>query len=331
MNYRGSYRRLLGNSKAAMIAAIEVYNKPSFEYRDECSVILLINSWELVLKAVISKAGRSIFYRKERNRPYRTISWSTAFTRAQEFAPNELLLPVHENLKLLSEYRDHAIHFYNAKDFGVLIHSLAQTAVLNYHNLVSEAFGLDLSEAINWPVLPIGTSPSIDVASYISGKSDAKTSSAVREFLSVLTKSVRAVEEASLDTSKLMTVFDVNLQSTKKVTQADIVVGVDGGKEREVPLAIVRNQDPNVTHPLRQRDIVEAIKKRDEEFTKYTFQAIAWKFKIKDNPRLCWKAKEGVLVRYSNETKVFIRQLPRPQIVSAINAYRKHLRRPRSR
>ena len=29
MNYRGSYKRLLGNSKSAMVAAIEVYNKPS--------------------------------------------------------------------------------------------------------------------------------------------------------------------------------------------------------------------------------------------------------------------------------------------------------------
>ena len=40
MNYRGSYRKLLENSKAAMMAAIEIYNKPAFKYRDECVVIL---------------------------------------------------------------------------------------------------------------------------------------------------------------------------------------------------------------------------------------------------------------------------------------------------
>ena len=31
MNYRGSYRHLLKNSKAALLAAIEIYNKPRIE------------------------------------------------------------------------------------------------------------------------------------------------------------------------------------------------------------------------------------------------------------------------------------------------------------
>jgi hypothetical protein len=54
MNYRGSYRHLLRNGKAALLAAIEIYNKPRFEYRDECFVILLLNAWELALKALLS-------------------------------------------------------------------------------------------------------------------------------------------------------------------------------------------------------------------------------------------------------------------------------------
>jgi len=38
-----------------MLAAIEIYNKPQIEYRDECFVILLMNAWELFLKAILSK------------------------------------------------------------------------------------------------------------------------------------------------------------------------------------------------------------------------------------------------------------------------------------
>jgi hypothetical protein len=60
MNYRGSYRRLIGNSTSAAVGAIEIYNKPRFEYRDQVFVELLMNGWELFLKAVISKAGGSI-------------------------------------------------------------------------------------------------------------------------------------------------------------------------------------------------------------------------------------------------------------------------------
>lgn len=70
VNYRGSYRHLVRNAKAAMLAAIEIYNKPRFAYRDECCVILLLNSWELILKALLSRNGRSIFYLKRRGEPY---------------------------------------------------------------------------------------------------------------------------------------------------------------------------------------------------------------------------------------------------------------------
>ena len=44
-------KELLDRSIAAMIAAIEVYNKPSFPYRAETFSILAINSWELLFKA----------------------------------------------------------------------------------------------------------------------------------------------------------------------------------------------------------------------------------------------------------------------------------------
>jgi hypothetical protein len=62
MNYRGSSRHLIRNAKSALLAAIEIYNKPGFQYRDECFVILLLNAWELYLKALISKSKASIYY-----------------------------------------------------------------------------------------------------------------------------------------------------------------------------------------------------------------------------------------------------------------------------
>ena len=44
-------RTLAEKSIDAMLAAIEVYNKPTFAYREESFAILAINSWELLLKA----------------------------------------------------------------------------------------------------------------------------------------------------------------------------------------------------------------------------------------------------------------------------------------
>ncbi|MEW6526391.1 MAG: DUF3644 domain-containing protein [Spirochaetota bacterium] len=44
-------RELLDRSIAAMVAAIDVYNKPDFRYRAESFTILTLNAWELLLKA----------------------------------------------------------------------------------------------------------------------------------------------------------------------------------------------------------------------------------------------------------------------------------------
>ena len=43
--------RLLKNAEAALISAIEIYNKPAFAYREETFAILALNAWELLVKA----------------------------------------------------------------------------------------------------------------------------------------------------------------------------------------------------------------------------------------------------------------------------------------
>jgi hypothetical protein len=86
MNYSGSYRHLLQNAQAAMLAAIEIYNKPRFAYRDECFSILLLNAWELILKALISKNRKSIYYPKKRTEAYKTLSCRDAFASVEKYA-----------------------------------------------------------------------------------------------------------------------------------------------------------------------------------------------------------------------------------------------------
>ena len=160
MNYRGSYKKLLGNAKAAIVAAIEIYNKPVFQYRDECMVILLLNAWELALKALLSQKKQSVFYSKKRNQPYRTLSWQDALIKARVYFPNALPYPpIQRNLELLGTYRDNAVHFYNAKDFGVVLYALAQTSIKNFRDFLDGAFAVKLENEVNWQLLPLGIKP----------------------------------------------------------------------------------------------------------------------------------------------------------------------------
>ena len=81
-----SHRRMAANSLSAMLAAIEIYNKPRMEYRDEVTVLLVVNAWELALKAALKKAGRTIFYKKKRGEPYRTLAAEDALWSAWCFS-----------------------------------------------------------------------------------------------------------------------------------------------------------------------------------------------------------------------------------------------------
>ena len=47
--------KFVDKAQAALIAAVEIYNKPNFSYREETFAILAINAWELLLKAKVLK------------------------------------------------------------------------------------------------------------------------------------------------------------------------------------------------------------------------------------------------------------------------------------
>ncbi|MGO9326416.1 MAG: DUF3644 domain-containing protein [Terracidiphilus sp.] len=331
MNYRSSHRKLLGNGKAALLSAVEIYNKPRICYRDECFVILLLNAWELILKALLSKNDQSIFYPKRRKEPYRTYSLADAFRRAEPFIPAGLVLPaVRLNLELLSTYRDNAVHFYNAQYFGSVIYALAQTSIMNLRDLLKEAFGADLSEDITWQILPLGFAPPIDPVDYMSGRAvQVKQSKAVKQFLARIAESAQMLKSQHLDTGRLLTVFKVKLESTKKIGNAEIVVGVQGpGDGATGPLVVTRAVDPNITHPLRTKELVAAVGLlHGQQFTTGAFQAVAWKLGIKSNPSFCWRSSMGELVKYSNETVAFIKRLTSGDVELAKTEYRERNRK----
>ena len=68
---RSRSRTVADKSLDAMLAAIEIYNKPNFSYREECFAILSINAWELLLKARLlqlsnNKMSSILLYQKRR-------------------------------------------------------------------------------------------------------------------------------------------------------------------------------------------------------------------------------------------------------------------------
>ena len=53
---------LLNKSEEAFLMAIEIYNKPTINYRLEGFTFFICNAWELLLKAKILNDGNSILF-----------------------------------------------------------------------------------------------------------------------------------------------------------------------------------------------------------------------------------------------------------------------------
>ena len=170
-------RQILSKSTSALIAAVEVYNKPHFEYREETFAILLINAWELLLKARILQLSNnrlsSIIEHERRRRAdgtlseklYRKKSRSGNHVSVGLFKAHDLLINdykdsipavVRTNLEVVCEIRDNAVHFLN-KDIALRkkIHEIGTASIKNYLHLTRQWFGTTLDE-FQLYLLPIG-------------------------------------------------------------------------------------------------------------------------------------------------------------------------------
>jgi hypothetical protein len=333
MNPFGSYRALVGNSISALAAAIEIYNKPRIEYRDECTVILLVNAWELLLKAILSKHRVRIFYGKRRNEPYRTYSLSDALNRATPFFPASVdFNATAKNIELLVEYRDNAVHFYNQPGFGVIVYALAQTAITNYRDLTKAVFDKDVSDEITLSLLPLALGTPLDPVEFVRNtQADATTSASVRQFTARLRDLVLELEGQGRDTGRLFTVFQTHLVSTKKIAEADFTIGVQAAAGAGPPVLVHRLVDPNRTHPYRESDIIShpnragglGIVVGDKPLTQYPFRAIGYYLKAKEDPRYCWADRTGAIIRYSDAYVERLRSLRADELTAALRAYRR--------
>lgn len=290
-----SIKRLVDNSLAAMLSAIEVYNKPQMTYRDEVTVMLVVNAWELALKAALRRANRSIYYPKKRGERYRSVTLDDALGRmsGQALWPPNIDGPaITANIKALSEYRDRAIHLYNAQGLGAVIYPFLQQNVLNFRDFIFAKFQKDLADSITWQLLPLGATAPADVVKFMKVSKSAPMVKEVEQFIGELRAYMDAAEEAGADMSRVATVYDIHMRSAKKVTSADLVVAVSATGDGQL---VVRKTDPNQTHPYSFAKLLERVneKRAGRKLTSFDLQAICWKESLRSNPKYAWKHSNG--------------------------------------
>lgn len=312
---------------AAMLAAVEIYNKPQVAYRDEVTVITIVNAWELALKAALRQKNRSIYYTKKRGERHRSLTLDDCLTRVSNYNlwPAALDGPaIMANLKALSEYRDRAIHLYNAQGLGSIIYPFLQQNILNYRDFMLEKFKRDLADHMTWQLLPLGATVPSEAVRFMNTTPNAQTIAEVQEFIDDVRSFMDEAEKAGSDMGRVATVYDVNLQSVKKMTSADLVVAVSSNAEGQI---VVRKSDPNQTHPYTASQLVAKVNERrvGRRINTYDHQAACWVDGLRTNPRYAWKHSNAGSHMWSGDAVDYLAKKSDEEYDTARKSYGVHL------
>lgn len=167
-------KELLDRAVAATVAAIEIYNKPDFLYREEAFAVLAINGWELLLKAKWladhRNQTRSLFVMKPRTKrdgskskklQIKLTRSGNPFTQSLDFLAKKLVETgafdntAWANIQALLEMRDSSIHFYNRSGaFPMRLQEIGTASLKNFVAAAKSWFGRDMSE-FNFYLMPL--------------------------------------------------------------------------------------------------------------------------------------------------------------------------------
>ncbi len=159
-----------------MLAAVEVYNKPTFAYREEAFSILAANSWELLLKGRVlqleqNKVAALLVYesrtradgtrtapryrKKNRSGNYVSIGLFQAYDRLVADYSDTLAPVIRSNLEALVEIRDNAVHFFNkGAALEKAVQEIGAACLSNYVRLARSWFAVDLAK-YNFFLMPL--------------------------------------------------------------------------------------------------------------------------------------------------------------------------------
>jgi hypothetical protein len=278
------YKQLVDKSVAAALAAIEVYNKPDFRYREESFVILLVNAWELLLKAKILKDSKNrlsslYIHCGKNNRKIKRSRTGNPLTIDLFAAMQKLGLDavVTENLSSLVEIRDTAVHFHNDDGVRYVAFTLGVAALRNYQQLAKEWFKKNLA-SYHFYILPIGFSHSFQTFRLLDVES---TPPAVANlFKGVADSQAKTTTEGPYYFACEIT---TELKSAKKFADAaDMTVKVDANA-KDAAVVITQLKRKLDQYPLSYTELVGRVKKALPEVKPSLIAEIIKKYKLKNN------------------------------------------------
>src|SRR5579859_276598 len=264
---------LAAKSVQAAIAAIEVYNKPDFSYREEAFSLLMTNAWELLIKAkwvldhgevpdslypiVVDGSGKQVV---KRNRCGNPLSFGLIYLVAKllEDKNSGLEQGCHDNILALVEIRDNAAHLLNKDLFiGRRVLEVGTASLRNYLLLGTEWFQLDLRR-YNFFLMPISFYHGFETAEAALGIQYPEQVKKLLEFIGALEEKNSGNENRQHVALRLETKFVRGKDAS--------AVAYRLTDDPEAPAIAIREEDVLKNYPMTYADLVGAMKRRYEDF-----------------------------------------------------------------
>ena len=224
-------KKLVENSISAMFSAIEIHNKPIFQYRYETTIILMINSRELLIKWYIYKYDRKIKLREKKD-------WRKnpkPFLDCVSFVKTKLWKKYSHrfaNIEKIYEYRCNYIHYY-WEDLDSLMFLMISENIKFYIKFIQEFFPNIKLPDENLIILPLWMKPIISAVDILSNLDKSKeTSKEVKEFIkSIIDTSIELWEE--WNDNGIFSQYWIKLYNEKSTTNAEITA-IDNSKKIKI-------------------------------------------------------------------------------------------------
>lgn len=264
---------LVKNSIAAYFAAIEIHNKPNIPYRYETVTLLMMNAWELILKAFVWKQIKNVSLFEKNGH---SITLSKALGYVNDYINSKIpksFNAIKENIVLIEQYRNDTAHLYN-ENLEPCIFALVACSALNYVDFVRIYFSKDIMSDEGLFIMPLGFKLPFRPAEFLSKNSPAFSSSVEgKEFINRIVTVVDSLRQQGIEDSVVIG-FDVHLQNVNRIQNSELLVAITAKDEASATLEKVK------TIKLSDDPGAQVYRLSDEEFRniwKYTHSDLqAW-------------------------------------------------------
>lgn len=266
---------LVKNSIAAYFAAIEIHNKPNIAYRYETVTLLMMNAWELALKAYVKKyvKNKSIF-----TEDGHTISADKALSYVAEHRngiKKNSFTAIQRNIEEVEKYRNQVTHFY-CDELEPYIFMLVARMALNYADFMKEFFDKDIMANEGLFILPLGFKLPFKPEDFLSNNvAKYAASDEAIQFIKSIVEVIQELNDEGIDDSIVLG-FDLYLESVKKQTNGSILAAITGEESADVSFT-------KVSKVRFSPDANNIVSMSDDDFRKI------WKYSHQDVVEWCRK------------------------------------------